>query len=313
MPLKLPEKGISYSVDKHNSKLDFFCDWLEASVIFSGETLYKSDVVDSLTENGVYLEQDFANAFVDDAWAIVDRRFRRLDHTIDIKTDAMSFAAAKQWTDYPAYSFCVFLSCMGYLYPKSFNATDFPVVYGVQGSIFEKICHAALAARYPGWVVKRVGWAADNAVKLKSCVDEIISELFEQEGAERDLWVNAHANELGLDLLMYSSFEDNRPCMPVTMIQCASGKDWMAKRRTPDLSIWSKVISFNSPPSKGFAIPYAFVDDSEFRKNALTVQGVFFDRYRLLDVNAGDWLPDAVRQEIIDWMTPYVEAIPRLP
>lgn len=313
MALKLPEEGISYSVNKHNSRLDLFCDWLEASVIFSDETLYKSDVVDSLTENGVYVEQDFANAFVDDAWAIVERRFRRLGHTLGIKTDTMSFTATKKWTEHPAYSFCVFLSCVGYLYPKSFNKDDFPIVYGVQGSIFEKICHAALTARYSGWVVKRVGWAADNPVKLKDCVNEITAELFEREGAERELWVDSRANEIGLDLLMYSSFDDNWPCMPVMMIQCASGKDWISKRHTPDLNIWSKIISFNSPPSKGFAMPYAFVDDGEFRKNAFIVQGIFFDRYRLLDIKTKSWLPDVIGQEIVDWMTPYVAAIPRLP
>jgi hypothetical protein len=43
------------------------------------------------------------------------------------------------------------------------------------------------------------------------------------------------------------------------------------------------------------------------------VQGIFFDRYRLLDIKVKNWLPDNIGQEVIGWMTPYVVAIPRLP
>ncbi|RYH70949.1 MAG: hypothetical protein EON54_01005 [Alcaligenaceae bacterium] len=308
--LALPEQGINYSVDKHNSKLGILCDWLEASLVFGGESISKSDVIDFLIENNIYISQDFASEFLDSAWEILRRRFKLVGETLEIQITAESMHIGKPWDQSPAYSFCLLLTCASYLYPQ--RAGEWQRDINTQGSIFEKISLQSLLARYPGWSARRVGWAADNPVRLLEIIEDVISSLCELEGAEKATYVDSHANELGLDVLLYQKFSDSHACFPLFMIQCASGKDWKNKRKTPDLEIWTKVISFNSSPVKGFTMPYAFVDETEFRKETVTVKGLFFERYRLVSPIGAtvDWLSEDLSNEINAWIAPLAEKLP---
>lgn len=312
--LGLPEKGISRSVTKHNSDLSIVCDWIEASLLFSESVISKTDVMDSLLENELYESQDFALEFIDQVWSAIRLRMESLNGTLGLEWSSNRLQRTSgEWEDFPAYAFCLALSCASYIYPRWAAKCRFD--YTTQGSLFERIAHRSFSMMLPSWKVIRVGWAPDNPVRLKTAINGIISNLNEIANAEIDLHVDDNANELGLDLLAFYSFGDAHSSAPSIMIQCASGKDWSTKRHTPDLSIWNKIVNFNSQPVKGFAIPYSFTDSQAFRKAATGVNGVFMDRYRLLNPTQSKefiWEDSSLNNDLITWVRPHVNELPHI-
>jgi hypothetical protein len=310
--LGLPERGIAVSVNSHNSVLSVVCDWVEASILFDDEELSKADVTDVLMENGIYSDQDFARQFVDNIWNVLRARIDALNGALGLSVTRDRLARERPWHEFPAYAFCLAVSCGSYVYPEW--AKDYGYESDVQGSLFERIAHRSLASMLPGWLIRRVGWAPDNPVRLRGAIAEILSSLNEVANAEIDVYVDEHANELGLDLMAVYSFGDMHASSPLLMMQCASGKDWKKKRHTPDLTVWGKIINFNSPPMKGFVIPYSFTDAHDFRKEATRVNGLFLDRYRLLNPNRGAapvWNAPELNADLIAWVQPRVDALPR--
>jgi hypothetical protein len=312
--LAIPEKGMGRSersIEKHNINLDHFCDWLECCALFSGSPISKSDVIDLLVENEIYEAQDFASEIVDDAWAVLRVRFNRLLMPAGISISVNRIERAGEWRDVPAYAFCLLLCCFTYLYPDRLRELGRSI--NDQGDLFERLTAEALQHMLPAWVIKRVGWSPNNPVRLKDCVDTIIADLDERANDDKDLHVTSSANELGLDILAHYKFDDPDSASTVLMIQCASGANWTTKRHTPQLSIWRKIINFNAWPQKGFAIPYAFADRSRFRREATPVEGLFLDRYRLLNPTGSnrDWASEELKAALIDWCGPYIAQLPQ--
>lgn len=310
--LALPETGLSYSKKSHNSDLDCFCDWLEASFLFHDDPLTVSDVVDVLLENQIYVDQDFASEFVATAWSVLLARLKQLDFPLGAKITDTRLQKNGSWKDYPEYAFCMLLTCMSYLYPRATEVLRDAVS---QGALFEQFSTESLAEMLPGWIVSRVGWSPEDPKKLKDAIDAIISALNEETGAEKDLFVDSYANELGLDLLAYLPYRDSSASFPVVMVQCASGKNWLSKTHTPDMSKWNKIVSFASRPVKGFAIPYAFADRTTFRKKSIPVEGILWDRYRLLAPSISkpsSWGSTALKAALTQFNTPRVAALPAM-
>lgn len=301
---------MSRSINEHNVDFNILCDWIEASVVFDREELSKSDVIDALLGNQVYDKQDYAAEIVGTAWDVISRRVEYLSNPLGIVVSSDRIERGREWSQFPAYSFCLVLSCAEF-YPDLAQALGNN--YVVQGELFEKLAEESFIQALGGWTIRRVGWSPSNPVRLRGVINSIISELNEVASSEIDLHVDNNANELGLDLLVYRPFGDNQASFPVLMVQCASGKNWKSKRHTPDLNIWGKVISFTSAPARGFVVPYAFADEINFRKLATPVNGVFLDRYRLLGAfnhNQAEVSED-LNNQLLAWITPQLDVIPK--
>jgi hypothetical protein len=308
--LALPDVGMRTSVTVHNVDLAILCDWVEASVVFDSEEMSRSEVIDTLLENHVYQNQDFAAEIVESAWAILRERFEYLGGPLGITATGNRISRKQSWDTFPAYGFCLALSCAE-VYPAWAGGWSTPPA--THGDMFERLVAESVEKRFTGWTVRRLGWSPTNAVRLRATIDGMIGDLSEKAGAEIDTHVTNSANELGLDLLVYHSFADGESSFPVFMIQCASGKNWVEKRHTPDMNIWSKVVSFNSHPVKGFAMPFAFSDGLELRKAATPVNGLFMERNRLLGVfkaNPANLSSD-LNNSLIEWTSAQVKSIPR--
>jgi hypothetical protein len=124
-------------------------------------------------------------------------------------------------------------------------------------------------------------------------------------------WTKDSANEAGLDILCYRSFEDTRAGSPVFLLQCASGKHYEGKLHTPNLRIWGKIIQFTTDPKKAFSTPYALTD-SEFTRVGNLVNGMLLERYRLLSARRHDmhWPSQELSDRILGWLAPRVAALP---
>ena len=307
--LILPECGLIRSVKVHRSNAHAFVDWVEASTLFLGEASYTPQLLDMLIENEIYEEQDFAWEFIDQCTSIIEKRMARMGMGYPICIENDKIAAKSDWTDFPAYSFCLF-SSLSILYPK-WKSELLGGDYTTQGEIFEKLSQESIKIIFPGWVVNNTGWSKTNTVNIISIVGHIAEWLNEQIGETRR-WTKETAKEAGLDLVSYRPFSDANPGVPVYLWQCASGNNWKTKRKTPDLDLWTRIISWTVNPSKGMTIPFALPDDEMVQEGAI-VAGLLLDRHRLLEPgrNNADWISAALRDEIVDWLNPYIAQTPR--
>lgn len=310
---ELPTNGICYSVRKHNSRLDIFTDWLEASILFSDSELSRADIVDILIENNIYNTQDFADEWVSMAWGELKRRQISIGNGSPYNVDPNRITSKASWNDMPAYSFFLVLSLVNnYSNLGKLWKTKFKSGYNEQGELFELLTKESLEKQFPGWTFYHTGWSQSSPRKLSRIVDEIVLRLGELKG-DLKKWSSADAKDAGLDLLCYKLFGDNRSGMPVYLLQCASGEDWTTKFHTPNLLIWTKVITFAARPKKAFATPFA-VEDKDFCKYCNLVDGPLLDRYRLLIPykENKNWLSSQLNSRIIKWLKPRIKTFPLL-
>lgn len=306
--IQFPSKGFAPSVKKHNVDYDIFCDWIEASALFLGEEVTGSDLVDALTENNIYKDQDFAWELVSDALSILTVRQRLLGEGYPFVVHADGVVPKAIWEEYAPYAFCLMLS-MARSHGPWVRAT-FGADYTVQGDLFERLTAEAVVLTFSGWTVHATGWTKTRTNRIKAVVQEICTLVNETAG-DVFHWTATTAKEAGLDLISFRPFADRNVGVPVLLWQCASGLDWVEKRKTPDLSLWCRIISWAVNPGKAMSMPFA-LSDIEMRQHSLIVSGLLLDRQRLLEPGIGskDWISDQLRDDIRGWLDPRIRALP---
>ena len=291
----------------HNIKLSVLCDWIEGSVLFDNEDISKIDVVDILREEEVYDDSDMAMQLVDSAWNELKRRLKWIGGEGPFSFFSQTMKSECSWKESPAHSFCILLS-MPQCYDgwsTSLNKAD----YSEQGKLFESLTKASIENQFSDWEVYQTGWSRTNIVKFSEVVDEIADRLGEIKG-NIEPWANPDRKDGGLDLLCYRPFLDNRGGVPVYLMQCASGKHWSDKLHTPELKVWTKIIEFMAKPRKALAIPFTLIDN-EFKAQCNRVDGMLLDRYRILAASNYniEWVPDSLKEEIINWIAPRLHTL----
>ena len=311
--LALPTYGFSQptgtSPETDTIELGILCDWIEGSVLFDQEELSTTDVVNILMAEGIYTDQDLASAIVANAWNVLKYRLHWLGERSPFSFIRRTIRSTRVWEENPGYSFCILLS-MPQCYTE-WSTSLRPGDYSEQGRLFESLTKVSMENQFLEWEVYQIGWSRTNVVKLSDIVDEIASRLCEIKGSIEP-WANPDGKDEGLDLLCYRPFPDNRGGFPVYLIQCASGKWWIDKIREPNLNVWTKMLSFTAKPGRAFAIPFA-LPDKEFKNRCNRFGGLLFDRYRLLAAatHNKDWVSGSLKSEIVDWVTPRLQTLPR--
>jgi hypothetical protein len=306
--LKIPPRGVSRSVNTHNVELDVFCDWIEGSILFIDGELSSTDVVDALTEDHIYDDQDMASEIVANAWSELRQRESWVGNGSAFSVTGRRIARQyPSWQDTPAHSFCVLLSLAKWYRDW---ARPFGSDYTEQGALFEDLTKEALEKLFSEWRVHQTGWTRTRTNRLAAVVEDVANQLGESKGVV-ERWTKPTANEAGLDLICYRPFPDGRVGVPVYLMQCASGGDWEGKLHTPNLDIWTKIVQFAASPKKAFATPFAFLEE-DFIRNSTLVNGMLLDRYRLLSVadTEDEWVPEPLRRRIVAWAGPRVRTLP---
>lgn len=306
--LRIPTKGIASCTREHNVELDILCDWIEGTILFDESKLTTIDIVDILCDGIIYNDQSFASARVQDVWSELRRGQSCIGKGCAFSIDGSQITRAFEWKVATAYSFCIILS-LAKLYPSWAN--QFGTDYNEQGELFEELTKESLQHQLSGWYVHKTGWSRSHSKKLIDVVDEITDRLGELKGNPKT-WGYPQANESGVDLLFYRPFIDNRVGIPVYLMQCASGRDWIDKLKTPDITDWRKYIQFAARPGKAFATPFALLDDA-FRRYCGKVDGMLLDRTRLVTATSPDvnWVSKKLQRRLIKWMRPRISKLPR--
>lgn len=310
---EIPQRGFARSINQHNVRLDALCDWLEGGVLFQSENqLAASDVVDLLMESNIYEQQEFAWNRVEESWSELRNRARLLESGYPIDITNTRLHRRMEWQQVPAHSLCLALSFAEW-YPDWARA--FGQNYTEQGELFELLTEESLRRSLDHWEIHRTGWTKTSTAKLGKVVGEVAAWLGEPLTGNMKRWKRDTANDAGLDILCFRPMPDRKPGVPLYLLQCASGipsaSYWNLKLRTPDISLWAKLIDFAVNPKRAFATPFAFQED-DFLIHCRSVDGMFFDRYRLLAparMNP-DWLPQEVGDRIVGWITPRIATLP---
>lgn len=308
--IELPKKGIANSVNVHNCDDFIFCDWIEASSLFLGKEVAGSDLVDILTETNVYQSQSFAWEFVSSCLSTIDQRSKIGGQGYPFEVNNSIVTNKDQWTEFTPYAFCLMLS-LAKSHGKWLRDT-FGADYTVQGELFEKLTAESVLSSFPGWKTHPTGWTRTQTNHIKQVVEGICDKLNEAAGTVFH-WTAETTKEAGLDLVSYRPFSDGNVGVPVFLWQCASGMDWVDKRKTPDLALWAKLVSWAVLPKKAMSMPFA-LNETSMRQNSVFVEGLLLDRLRLLEPGKADqnWITDQLKTDIIAWLNPRVLGLPKL-
>jgi hypothetical protein len=304
--LLLPDKGLNRSVYSHNYNIEVLCDWIETNLVFTTSEISVIEFAEYLISEEVYASQDFAREGVRNAIEELKRRISLINGEDFYQFDGDLVIPNICYETHPVYAFLLLLA----LAPKySWWSREFGQDYTEQGDLFELITKFSVEQQFNNYFVHQTGWTRENPNNLENVVNDITNLLNESLGSF-DVWNDPYANELGLDLLCFRKFSDNRKGIPVYLIQCASGNNWKDKLTTPDLNVWKDIIHFSVLPSRAFSTPFTF-SEIDFHKNSVKVQGVFLDRIRLLEANRynQNWVPPELNERVLQWIEPRLETL----
>lgn len=305
--LEIPSVGFNRSVDQINVNRVALADWLEASVVFGEEALTRAEVVDTLSETGVVVNQEVGHAVVDEGLSRLAARLASAPTMSTYSLQAGSIEKGRDWADDVGCSFLLFLSLLP-LYPRwARDRADYPN----QGWLFERVCEAACIRLFDGWEVVRMGWTPAGPVDVPTIVESLSGRLGTTGHPDPGIWAGRSANDAGLDLLCYKPMGDERGALPYYALQCASGAGWTDKLHEPCPATWMKVLDAAFAPSKGLLIPFE-VEREEMQQRCLRIGGPLIDRTRILLVGTGsnDWLPAPLVADLQAWLTPRVQSLP---
>ncbi len=108
--IQIPSIGLPSVVDMRNVDMNVLCDWIETSVLFTGEDISQMRVADTLIEEERCEEQEVANLIVQDAWSELERRISLCGSSYGISINNEWARCVYSWSDRPAHAFCLLLS-----------------------------------------------------------------------------------------------------------------------------------------------------------------------------------------------------------
>ena len=302
--LPLPQRGILRSLSEHRSQMTVMSDWIEASVLIADQELSHTDVLDILIEQGIYDDQDFCSEFVASTWREIRHRLTLLGPGSPISFSSARMSRKIEWRNVTAHTFCL---CVSLAACYSDWVETFGSDYTEQGEIFELLVKESMARVFPNWRFILTGWSRHHAAKLSEVVP-MVAEAVGEDMGDLEEWGDDRAHESGLDLAWHLPFPDGRGGAPVYLAQCASGANWQAKVDHPRIAVWRKLVNFKYNPAKAFALPFA-LEEGEFNRRCVHVQGLLLDRYRLLlpSVSGHRWIPADLDARIQSWLEPRIE------
>ena len=112
----------------------------------------------------------------------------------------------------------------------------------------------------------------------------------------------------GVDLFVWKSFSDNKPGIPIMLVQCTIKDDFINKIGDIDIKLWSSWLSSDIEPLAALAIPGVVNKDEQWSE--ITTRGILLDRLRLVE-SCSD-IPSSSIVENLDYLRKLVAEITEL-
>jgi hypothetical protein len=149
---------------------------------------------------------------------------------------------------------------------------------------------------------RRMGWPFDpNLPRFRDRVRLLAEHLSEPLGGFES--VGSKVKDLGLDVVAWQDFEDDRPGRLTVLGQCAIGDDWDSK--VLDIGIWTDMIRFALTPISVLAFPWLppVSPDDKAQWRGLSRQGaLLLDRLRLARMAARKPLELNLANRLTGWV-----------
>ena len=247
-------------------------DWVELELCIDGASISRSKVA-SIVEQSTGAEP--GEPFLSDVWRqLRQRKDRYATPFFEIRGNV-----AKSRDDIDAGASLVYKTCLFFsLFGASSRRRSDP-------KLFERLAAEAIR-EYVGGESFVFGWPvlpdveADIAIRVRQ-VAEATRERFVEAPAAR-------YKDRGVDIITWKPFAEpdadkRRTCQFVLLSQCAAGHDWRGKTAELPFSSWTQYIHWASDPGVGFAVP-CVIDDDLWHDTAREVEGILFDRIRLVNL-----------------------------
>ena len=232
-------------------------DWAELQILYSGASRFSLESLRSEAElEGLEAEEDdpdtvgFPNERYDSLLpqTVAEIRRRIIDggSGYPFRTDGEMLELKPKVPRLTPYAFCLMVC-----------DRDYWVDGDPSPRMFEHIALDALMAYLHGDGVRfgapRDG--CDRAIKLaldrlSELTGDPLTSIFPVKNTDKDL---------GLDVVAWKNFVDQRASKVLVYMQCATGNNWYSKRGDLDLSIggvWNQTFAWTTAPVKGMAIPF---------------------------------------------------------
>lgn len=85
----------------------------------------------------------------------------------------------------------------------------------------------------------------------------------------------------GVDIFVWKAFADNKPGIPIMLVQCTIKDDYINKIGDIDIKLWSSWLSSDIEPLVALAVP-GVVNKDEYWSE-ITTRGILLDRLRLVE------------------------------
>jgi hypothetical protein len=267
-------------------------DWLELETLYSGEDSLSFEVLRAyITTDGTLAEErpkeeaeetgtddeseglDIGiriELLVTEAIGEIDRREAMLGEAYPFKRSGRVLSIRKDYAKCTPYIFCLLVADREYYSPSDTGATR----------LFEHLVVEAIT-EYMGGRAIRFGSPRDT---MASGISDAINELSELIGDEEicQYPINDTDKDLGLDVVGWHDFPDERISKLEVFVQCATGENWESKRGECNLHEWQSILCCSNERIRGLAIPYVIADEREWRRSCWDL--LFLDRLRISSV-----------------------------
>ena len=269
-------------------------DWVELGLSLGTPAFSKSKLTSVIS---AACGAEVGEAFASDVWGHLRGRVAR--YSTDYFEIRGDLAIRRDDVDNGRleYQICLLFS----LYGASAEERSDP-------KLFERMAAHAIG-RYVGGESFVFGWPVlqDIEAEIGARVRQICDSLQEK-------FVEAPAaryQDRGVDVISWKAFPepvetDRRSGQFVVLSQCAAGHYWRKKTRELPLASWVQYIHWATDPIPGFAVP-CVIDDDLWHDVNREVEGLVFDRVRLLNFLTDGVGDNGLREELEAWQAAQFE------
>jgi hypothetical protein len=264
-------------------------DWIELELSLGEDSFSKSKLGSILRDA---TGTDAPEAFTSDIWQQLRRRIARYSTDFfEIHGDVVT-RRGDVVNGRLEYQICLLFS----LYGASIQGGSYP-------KLFERMSAEAICRQIGGQVFV-FGWPllpdveTQIAARIKQVAD-LLQERFIEAPPVR-------YKDRGVDIIAWKAFPepdhtDRRSGQLVVLSQCAAGHNWRDKTRELPIASWTQYIHWATDPIVGFAVP-CVIDDELWHEVAREVEGLVFDRVRLVNLLPQGVQDGALKAELETWL-----------
>ena len=282
-------------IDLSNEPSDVVTDWIEALAVAQAGRPLAFQKVQEISENFASIPSNRISY----SFSQLKRRSEILGEKYPFLIDD-SYIATNQVIDNSTYLQLLFLS------PKT-GLSNQSKVYNLEiaSKLFEDITERCLKSFF-GNNTQTVNFGfpskSDRPAEFAAAVKWLSEKTNIRLG---NAYRPPRKKDGGVDLFVWKSFPDQRPGIPIMLVQCTIKEDFINKIGDIDLKLWSTWLSSDIEPLVTLAVPGVVTKEEIWSE--ITTRGILLDRLRLIDAFEGSL--DSSKIENLDYLKRLVKEL----